>query len=143
MANCLSRSEREPIRDPAPLAQKVAIAVLSLFFVAIVVALAITLTSVPAGVRILAGTVVTPIIGLAVLFLFFEWRGRPWSFVGAAALGAVGVALRLVVNSQPQLEVGGGLPVGVTLVYASLGVLVVGTSLWAYFFLRSRDLGNL
>jgi hypothetical protein len=143
MAQCWSRSGRQPIPDPIPLAQKIAIAVLFLFLVAIVVALAITLASVPAAVGVLAGAVVTPIIVLAALFLFLEWRGRPGSFVGAATLGAVGVALRLVVNSQPQLEVGGGLPVGVTLVYAILGVLVFGTSLWAYFSVRRRDLGDL
>jgi hypothetical protein len=106
--------------------------VLVLFLLAVFVALAITVSSVAPAVRIFAGFVVSPIIALTVFFLYYELRGRRWSFAGAAALGALGVGLRLVVNSHPGLEVGGGLPVVVTLAYASLGLLVVVTSLWAF-----------
>ena len=39
-------------------------------------------------------------------------------------MGAVGVILRVIVSTQPGLEVGGGLPVGVTALYIMLGALV-------------------
>jgi hypothetical protein len=122
--------------NPAIGFQRIAMAVLVLFLVAILVALVITLSSVRPVVQILAASVVSPIIFLTLLFLYFERRGRPWSFAGAAVLGAFGVGLRLLVNSHPQLEVGGGLPLAVNVVYASLGALVVATSLWAFVALR-------
>jgi hypothetical protein len=117
---------------PYTLPARVARVALSLFLVAIVVALLVTLVSVSPPVRLLAGAVVLPILGLGLLFLYLERRGHPWSFVGAAALGALGVVVRLIVNSRPNLEVGGGLPLSVTVVYASLGLLVAASSLWAY-----------
>jgi len=120
----------------ALVAQRIAIALLVLFLVAIVVALVITLSSVAPAVRLIAGSLVSPIIALTLLFLYFESRGRPWSFAGAAVLGVLGVSLRLVVNTQPRLEVGGGLPIVVTIVYATLGILVIASSLWAYRCLR-------
>jgi hypothetical protein len=39
-------------------------------------------------------------------------------------LGALGVILRVVISMNPSLEVGGGLPVGVTVLYIVLGSLV-------------------
>src|SRR5579863_5668136 len=96
--------------NSSALIPRLATAVLAMFLLAIVAALAITLSSVSAPVRALATVVVTPIIGLTLVFLYFELRGRTWGYLGAAGLGALGVALRLIVNSQPQLEVGGGLP---------------------------------
>jgi len=39
-------------------------------------------------------------------------------------LGVVGVALRIVVSTQPNLEVGGELPLCVTVLYIVLGALV-------------------
>jgi hypothetical protein len=128
-----------PGSNSATAFQRVAIALLAVFLIAIIVALAITLSSVAPPVRILAGSVVTPIIVLTAFFLYFELRGRPWSFAGAAALGALGVGLRLIVNSHPQLEVGGGLPLAVTVVYTSLGILVVVTSLWVFFSLQKVE----
>ncbi|MCI4364525.1 MAG: hypothetical protein L3K10_00450 [Thermoplasmata archaeon] len=116
--------------------QRVAITLLLPFLVAIVVALAITLSSVAPAVRLIAESQVSPIIALTLLLLYFESRGRRWSFAGAAILGALGVGLRLIVNTQPQLEVGGGLPIVVTVIYATLGFLVIASSLWAYLSLR-------
>jgi FlaA1/EpsC-like NDP-sugar epimerase len=115
----------------------VAVAALGLFLVAIIAALAVTLTSVPAHVGYLAASAVTPIIVLSLIFLFFEYRRRPWSFAAAAALGILGVSLRLIVNAQPQLEVGGGLPLWVTVTYVTLGAVLVATSLWAFASLRN------
>jgi len=115
-------------------------AVLAVFLVAVIAALAVTLASAAPGVGALAASVVTPIIVLSLLFLFFESRRRPWSFVAAAALGLLGVTLRLTVNAQPQLEVGGGLPLWVTVVYVTLGTLLVVSSLWAFLLLRRVEL---
>jgi hypothetical protein len=134
-----SEGRSRPGNNSATASQRIAIASLAVFLVAIIVALAITLSSVAPAVRFLAGSVVTPIIVLAVFFLYFELRGRPWSFAGAAALGALGVGLRLIVNSHPQLEVGGGLPLAVTVVYTGLGILVVATSLWVFFSLQKVE----
>jgi len=134
-----SEGRTHPRNDSATASQRIAIALLALFLVAIIVALAITLSSAAPAARILAGSIVSPIIVLTIFVLYFELRGRPWSFAGAAALGALGVGLRLIVNSHPQLEVGGGLPLAVTVVYASLGILVVATSLWAFSSSRRVD----
>jgi hypothetical protein len=116
--------------------QRTAMTLLALFLVAVIVALAVTLQSVATGVGILALSAVSPPIVLTLLFLYFERRQRPWSFAAAAALGILGVTLRLIVNSRPQLEVGGGLPLWVTWTYLTLGVLVTATSLWAFLSLR-------
>jgi FtsH-binding integral membrane protein len=119
--------------------QRTAMVLLALFLVAVLAALAVTLYSVASSVGILAASVVSPIIGLTLLFLYFERRRRPWSFAGAAFLGMLGVTLRLIVNSQSQLEVGGGLPLWVTVTYVALGSLVVATSLWAILVLRRAN----
>jgi hypothetical protein len=112
---------------------------LGLFLVAVVAALAVTLFSVTVSVGLLATAVVSPIVALTLLVLYLEFRRRPWSFVGAAALGSLGVTLRLIINTQPSLEVGGGLPLWVTAAYVTLGTLVVATSLWAFLALRRAD----
>lgn len=117
-----------------------AMVLLSLFLVAIVGALAVTVSSVTLSVGLFATAVVSPIIGLTFVFLYFELRRRPWSFAGAAVLGLLGVTLRLIINTKPSLEVGGGLPLWITVVYVTLGILVVASSLWAFFTLRRADL---
>jgi hypothetical protein len=119
------------VAGPTPLPQRAAMVLLALFLVAVLAALAVTLYAVTSQVGLFAAAVVSPIVGLALIFLYFERLRRPWSFSGAAALGLLGVTLRLIVNGQPQLEVGGGLPAWVTLTYVTLGTLVIATSLWA------------
>ncbi|MGD0587356.1 MAG: hypothetical protein ABSA63_00960 [Thermoplasmata archaeon] len=130
---------RGQLDTSADLSQRTAMVLLALFIVAVIAALAVTLYSAAAPVGLLATAAVAPIIVLTLLFLYFERRRRPWSFAGAAALGILGVTLRLIVNTQPQLEVGGGLPLWVTVTYVTLGTLVVVTSLWAFLSLRRAN----
>jgi len=111
--------------------RQIAFWLLVAFLLAVLAALIVTIWSVPPTVRLLAGAVVVPIVAVTVLLLYFERRGRRWSFAGAAVLGLIGVTLRLIVNSRPSLEVGGGLPIEVTVAYVALGMAVAGTSLWA------------
>ena len=94
------------------------------FVVANTVALFITVTSVTAWVQLLAVVSVTPIIFLSLIFIYHCRKRRPWGYAGASILGAIGVCLRVVVSTQPNLEVGGGLPIGVTVLYIVLGALV-------------------
>ena len=103
---------------------KSAIGLLEVFLVAIVVALGITIASVSTGVQVIAIVLISPIIILAVTFIYYCRRRRAWSFAGASILGAVGVLLRVAISTQPSLEVGGGLPVGVTVLYIVIGALV-------------------
>jgi len=130
---------RGQLDKPADVSERTAMVFLALFLVAVIAALVVTLYSVAASVGLLATSAVTPIIVLALLFLYFEQRRRPWSFAGAAVLGVLGVTLRLIVNTQPQLEVGGGLPLWVTATYVTLGALTVATSLWALLSLRHAN----
>jgi FtsH-binding integral membrane protein len=111
--------------------QRAAMILLAVFLAAVVGALVFTLYAVAASVRPIATAAVAPVIALTLLCLYFEIRRRRWAFAGAAALGVLGVTLRLVVNTQPQLEVGGGLPLWVTVLYVAIGTLVTATSLWA------------
>jgi hypothetical protein len=97
---------------------------LKCFFVAIVVALLITVLSVSLSVKLLAIGTVSPFIVLTLTFIFYCKRGRVWSFAGASVLGVAGVMVRVIVSAQPSLEVGGGLPIGVTALYIVLGSLV-------------------
>jgi hypothetical protein len=127
------------LENPADVSPRAATVLMALFLVAVIAALAVTLSSVAVPVGLLAASAVTPIIVLSLLLLYFERRRRPWSFAGAAALGISGVALRLIVNTQPQLEVGGGLPLWVTVTYVTLGTLVVATSLWAFLSLKRAN----
>lgn len=103
---------------------KSAIGLLEIFLVAIIVALGITVASVSAEVGILATALVSPIIILTIVFIYYCRRRRAWSFAGASILGAVGVLLRVTISTQPNLEVGGALPIGVTVLYIVLGTLV-------------------
>jgi ABC-type cobalamin transport system permease subunit len=109
-----------------------------LFVLGVLGALTITLLSVPMAAKLIAGAVVVPIVAVALLLLLFERRGRLWAFAAAAVLGALGVALRLVVSTEPSLEVGGGLPVEVNIAYIALGLSVVATNLWAYLSSRAN-----
>ena len=103
---------------------KTAIALLEVFAIAIVLALIVTIVSVSAGVQILATIVVSPIIFLSIVFIYYCKMRKVWSYAGASILGAIGVTLRVIISTKPSLEVGGGLPVGVTVLYIVMGVLV-------------------
>jgi hypothetical protein len=61
---------------------------------------------------------------ISLVLIRYSREGRAWSFAGASVVGAFGVALRLVVSTQPGLEVGGGLPAWVSVLYVLIGVLV-------------------
>jgi hypothetical protein len=67
---------------------------------------------------------VSPIVVLSLVFVYYSRRKKFWGFAGASALGAVGIVFRVIVSTRPDLEVGGGLPVGVTVLYIVLGALV-------------------
>jgi hypothetical protein len=108
------------------------------FLGAVLLALGVTVVETPAGVRSLALLVVTPIVVLAVICFRLSWRRSEWGFAGAGVLGAIGVGLRLVISTQPSLEVGGGLPFGITIAYVVLGTLVSLTGLWSVLELRRR-----
>ena len=103
---------------------KAAIALLYVFTAAIIAAFITTIISVPANVQILAVGFITPLVVLSLVFIFYCRKGKAWSFAGATILGAIGVLLRVIISTQPNLEVGGGLPVGVTALYIVLGALV-------------------
>jgi hypothetical protein len=103
---------------------KAAISLLEVFVLAIVLALVITITNVSTKVQLLAIVLVSPILFLSLVFIYFCRKRKIWSFAGASVLGALGVILRVVINMNPSLEVGGGLPVGVTVLYIVLGSLV-------------------
>lgn len=101
----------------------VAINLLEIFLIAVIAALLVTIVSAPMNVKLLSSVLVSPIIILALVFIHFCRKRKIWSFVGATILGIVRVLLR-VISTQPGLEVGGGLPVGVTVVYIVLGSLL-------------------
>jgi hypothetical protein len=103
---------------------RTAIRLTEIFVIAIVVALFITMASVSALVQLLAAASVMPIVILALVFIYYCRERRRWSYAGASILGAIGMCFRVVVSTQPSLEVGGGLPVGVTVLYIVLGALV-------------------
>ncbi|HXY56808.1 MAG TPA: hypothetical protein VEH01_04250 [Nitrososphaerales archaeon] len=121
---------------------RVATAILELFIAAVVVALAITLSSVSPGVQAIASAAVVPIILVSLILLHYCRRRRPWSFASASALGALGVALRLAVSTQPSLEVGGGLPPIVSALYVTLGALTSLSSFVAFLELRGSKPGT-
>lgn len=116
---------------------RVAVALLEVFIVAVLSALAVTVSTLSPAVALLALTSVTPIVVLSLVFIYYCRKQKAWSFAGAAVLGAVGVTLRVVISTQPSLEVGGGLPVGVTVLYIVLGVLVSLKSYESFLELRA------
>jgi hypothetical protein len=118
---------------------RTAIGLLYIFIFAIVVALIITIISVPNGVKILAIGFIIPMVALSLIFVHFCRMRRAWSFAGAAILGAVGAILRVTVSTQPNLEVGGAaFPVGVTVLYVVLGTLLSLKSYESWLELRSQ-----
>jgi hypothetical protein len=123
-------------RKPAKSA-KAATWLLGVFLVAILAALGVTIDEVPEARGVALASVV-PIIISTVVFIIYSKRGRSWAYAGGATVGAVGVALRVVISTQPSLEVGGGLPVEVTALYLLLGGSVTITNLVAALETRRR-----
>jgi len=103
---------------------KTAIGLLELFVIAIVLAFVATVTTGTMVMQVLAAGLITPIVVVALVFIYYCRRRKIWSYAGATVLGALGVMLRVIVSTQPSLEVGGGLPVGVTVLYIVIGSLV-------------------
>jgi hypothetical protein len=120
---------RSPVGKHSRTLVRLALALQLAFLLAVLVALGVTLASTGTEVRLIALAAVLPIVGLTVFCLRASWIERWWGFVGAGALGIVGVGLRLAVNTDPGLEVGGGLPVEVTVLYVVMGSLVTLSSL--------------
>jgi hypothetical protein len=121
----------------APLSPvKAATLLLEVFVVAIVLAFVVTVAAGTSQMQAIAAGLIIPIIVLSIAFVRYCRMGRWWSYAGASVLGALGVALRLMVSTQPGVEVGGGLPLGVDLLYVALGCLVALTNYEAALELR-------
>ena len=103
---------------------RTAITLLELLLVAIILALIVTILNTTAQVQLLAITVVTPQIILIIIFIYYCKKKKVWSYAGATILAILGIILRVVISTQPNLEVGGGLPVGISTLYIVLGALV-------------------
>jgi hypothetical protein len=103
---------------------KTAVGILELFLVAIILAFLATFTTGTTEMRLLSIAFITPISILSIVFIYYCRRKKVWSYAGASILGALGVILRIAVSTQPNLEVAGGLPVGVTVLYIVLGAFV-------------------
>ncbi len=116
---------------------RLAFGILFLFLLAVVLALGVTVWSAPAPAKLVAGLVVVPVVAVTLFLLYLEHRARPLAYLGASVLGVFGVATRIVVSTQPVLEVGGGLPFAVDVAYIALGLAVGGASLWAYVSSRA------
>lgn len=125
--------------EPLSVTMRTAVGLLEVFVVAIVLAFIVTVSTGTFEMRALAAGLIIPIIILSIAFIYFCRRRKAWSYAGAAVLGVVGVILRVVVSTQPNLEVGGGLPVGVTVLYIVLGSLVALMNFESLLELRTPD----
>ena len=110
--------------EPLSVNMRTAVGLLGIFVVAIILAFLVTFITGTIEMRLVSVAFVTPITVLSIVFIYYCRKRRVWSYAGASILGALGVILRVVVSTQPSLEVGGGLPVGVTALYIVLGALV-------------------
>ena len=125
--------------EPLSVNMRTAIGLLELFVVAVVLAFLVTVASGTFEIQALAVGLITPIIILSLVFIRYCRLRRTWSYAGASILGVVGVTLRVIVSTQPGLEVGGGLPVGVTVLYIVLGSLVAVINYESVLELRSSQ----
>ncbi len=112
------------VNESLSINMKTAVGLLELFLVAIILAFLATFATGTTEMRLLSVAFITPITILSIVFIYNCRRKKVWSYAGASILGALGVILRVAVSTQPSLEVGGGLPVGVTALYIVLGALV-------------------
>jgi len=121
---------------------RTSIVLLEVFLVAIILALIVTVINSVFEVQLLAITLISPLIILNIVFIYYCRKGKVWSFAGASILGALGVILRVIVSTQPNLEVGGGLPIGITVLYIVLGALVALKNYEAMLELRAYNEGK-
>ncbi len=112
------------VTEPLSVNMRTSIVLLEVFLVAIILALIVTVINSVFEVQILAITLISPLIILNIVFIYYCRKRKVWSYAGASILGAIGVILRVIVSTQPNLEVGGGLPVGITVLYIVLGAFV-------------------
>ena len=110
--------------EPLSINMRTSIVLLEVFLVAIILALIVTVMNSVFEVQLLAITLISPLIILNIIFIYYCRKRKVWSYAGASILGAIGVILRVIVSTQPNLEVGGGLPIGITVLYIVLGALV-------------------
>jgi hypothetical protein len=112
------------VTEPLSVNMRTSIVLLEVFLVAIILALIVTVINSVFEVQILAITLISPLIILNIVFIYYCRKRKVWSYAGASILGAIGVILRVIVSTQPNLEVGGGLPLGITVLYIVLGAFV-------------------
>jgi hypothetical protein len=117
---------------------RTAVVLLELFLVAIILAFLATFATGTTEMQLLSVAFITPITLLSLVFIYYCRRKKVWSYAGASILGALGVILRVAVSTQPNLEVGGGLPVGITALYIVLGALVSLKNYEAMLELRKK-----
>ena len=110
---------------PLSVSMKTAAALLVVFTIAIILAFAVTIITGTPEIRLITLTFVTPLTILNLVFIYYCKRRRLWSYVGAAIIAAIGIILRVAISTMPSLEVGGGLPSGVTALYIVIAALVV------------------
>ncbi len=125
--------------EPLSVNMKTSLVLLEVFLVAIVIALIVTIMNSVFAVQILAITLVSPIIILTIVFIYYCKRRNVWSYAGASILGVIGVILRVIISTQPNLEVGGGLPIGITVLYMVVGALVALKSYESFLELRTLN----
>lgn len=123
--------------EPLSINMRTAIGLQEIFLVAIILAFITTLITGTAEMRLISVALITPLIILSVAFIYNCRKRKVWGYAGASILGAVGVVLRVIVSTQPDFEVGGGLPVGVTVLYIVLGTLVALKSYESMLELRN------
>lgn len=110
---------------PLSVSMKTVAALLVVLTIAIILAFAVTIITGTAEIRLIALTFVTPLTILNLVFIYYCKRRRIWSYVGAAIIAATGIILRVAISTMPSLEVGGGLPSGITALYIVIAALVV------------------
>jgi len=110
--------------EPLSINMRTSIVLLEVFLVAIILALIVTVMNSVFEVQLLAITLISPLIILNVVFIYYCRKWKVWSYAGASILGAIGVIIRVIISTQPNLEVDGGLPIGITVLYIVLGSLV-------------------
>ena len=113
-----------PTSYPLSINMRTAVGLLEIFAVAISTAFSVTVATGTTEMRSCCHGSSSPQSPSSTWsFIYYCRRRKAWSYAGASVLGALGIILRVVVSTQPSLEVGGGLPVGVTVLYIVLGAL--------------------